>query len=85
MTEVRGIPQADGHCCGGDGADSAPAVPALVEGLDYNQGLVEGEPREEEDEDDDGVDEEGMARLMKALGDDLDDFAKAQISSLRPT
>ncbi|TEB03964.1 Ebp2-domain-containing protein [Coprinellus micaceus] len=37
---------------------------------------------EDDDDDDDGVDEEGMARLMKALGDDLDELAQVQISSL---
>jgi len=35
------------------------------------------------DEEDDGVDEEGMARLMKALGDDgLDEFGQAQLDAL---
>lgn len=35
------------------------------------------------DSEDDGVDEEGMARLMKALGDDgLDEFETAQLRAL---
>ena len=36
-----------------------------------------------DDEEDDGIDEEGMAMLMKALGDDgLDEFGQAQLQSL---
>ena len=36
-----------------------------------------------DDEENEGVDEEGMARLMKALGDDgLDEFGQAQLQSL---
>ena len=38
---------------------------------------------EDEDENDEGIDEEGMARLMKALGEDgLDEFGQAQLRSL---
>ncbi|TFK42423.1 eukaryotic rRNA processing protein EBP2-domain-containing protein [Crucibulum laeve] len=46
-------------------------------------GPVELSESEESDSEDEGVDEEGMARLMKALGEDgLDEFEQAQLRSL---
>ncbi|KDQ50472.1 hypothetical protein JAAARDRAFT_41933 [Jaapia argillacea MUCL 33604] len=43
----------------------------------------EDESEEDEDEEDGGVDEEGMARLLKALGEDgLDEFELAQLKAL---
>ncbi|KAF8625935.1 hypothetical protein AX17_006661 [Amanita inopinata Kibby_2008] len=53
---------------------------------EQEEGEGEGEEveDEDEDEDDEDVDQEGMERLMKALGEDgLDDFERAQLIALR--
>jgi len=60
--------------------------PVIVEEDESEDGDWVDEAKESEDEDeseDDGVDEEGMAKLMAALGDDgLDDIAQAQLNGL---
>ena len=50
---------------------------------EWEDSIVSNTSDGEEDSEDDGVDEEGLARLMKALGDDgLDEFDRAQLGML---
>lgn len=57
---------------------SSPPPAALGDDKDNDE-----EDEEESDSEDDGVDEQGMKRLMDALGDDgLDEFASAQLEGL---
>lgn len=61
---------------------SAKTKPTHPPTEDLNAGEVD-ELAEGSDEDDEGVDEEGMTRLMQALGEDgLDEFDTAQLQAL---
>lgn len=61
---------------------SKEVAPEIVEIADEGETDEEDED-EDEDSEDDGVDEEGMANLMKALGDEgLDDIGKMQLEVL---
>ncbi|CUA68842.1 rRNA-processing protein EBP2 [Rhizoctonia solani] len=59
--------------------------PPIVEAPTSTGAEADAEPSDEDSEDseDDGVDEEGMSKLMKLLGDDgLDEIAEQQLSEL---
>lgn len=53
------------------------------EGTSGSEGEEEGESGEDDSDENEDVDQEGMERLMKALGEDgLDDFAQEQLRAL---
>lgn len=64
-------------------AKANPAPPAAVCDEEDVDDVEVGDGGSEEDSDDEGVDEEGMARLMQALGKDgLGEFEQAQLQAL---
>ncbi|KIY51553.1 Ebp2-domain-containing protein [Fistulina hepatica ATCC 64428] len=66
-----------------DGAHEDVGDLETGEGKEYFLSKDGEDSDEEEDSDDDGVDEEGMTRLMQALGEDcLDDFDRSHLALL---